>query len=67
MSFQLYLVIPIIGLATAYLTLRAWRTWTHRTGCAGGCHCDSKPAQKPSITIVARDSLGLRGESARNT
>ena len=64
MEVQFVLVGVLVTVAAGYLLRGAWRTWTGRPGCGGGCGCGK--AANPenatgSGTFVPVQQLTLRG------
>jgi FeoB-associated Cys-rich membrane protein len=65
MEWQVYLVLPIVAAAAAYLGLQAWRSWgSGKGGCGGSCGCAKKSpapaAGADGVTIIPVEQLTLR-------
>ena len=65
---QLALVAMVSIASAAYLVSRAWKTWSVKSGCAGGCGCaqTQKKTETPGLIGVEELMGRVRGKVGKN-
>ena len=62
---QLALVALVTIASAAYLGSRAWKTWSAKSGCAGGCGCAATKKAENAGLIGVEELMGrVRGNKA---
>jgi hypothetical protein len=63
MVAQLVLVALVSIASAAYLGHRVWKTWSARSGCAGGCGCAATKKAEGGGLIGVEELMGrVRGK-----
>ena len=57
MVAQLVLVALVSVASAAYLGLRVWKTWSAKSGCAGGCGCAATKKKAEGGGLIGVEEL----------